>query len=102
MKFYALPKVDGGVVVMQCVDDADPAVEIERWHPNTRALVTGEIQEIDPKSLPADRTYRAAWTLDKGELVIDEAKRAVIDAAPKPLSLEQRVAALEATSRVRV
>jgi hypothetical protein len=102
MKFYALPKVDGGVVVMQCVEGADPAVEIERWHPNTRALVTGEIHEIDPKSLPTDRTYRAAWTLDKGALVVDETKKAAIDAAPKPLSLEQRIAALEAKTALAV
>jgi hypothetical protein len=102
MKFYALPKVDGGVVVMQCVEGADPAVEIERWHPNTRALVTGEIQEIDPKSLPADRTYRAAWTLDKGAVVVDAVKKAEIDATPKPLSLEQRISALEAKTALAV
>ena len=101
MRFYAVPKVDGGVVVLQCVPGVDPAVEIERWHPNLRAAVTGEITEIDPKTLPTDRKYRSAWTLDKDAVVVDAVKRAEIDATPQPLSLEQRVAALEVSRAVR-
>ena len=101
MKFYAVPRVDGGVVVLQCVPGVDPAVEIERWHPNLRAAVTGEITEIDPNTLPTDRKYRSAWALDRGAVVVDAVKRAEIDAAPKPLSLEERIATLEAKTAVK-
>ncbi len=63
-KFFALTRTDGGLEIMQCFNGADPAVEIERWSPSARANLTGEITEIDPATIPPDRTFRDAWTPD--------------------------------------
>jgi hypothetical protein len=99
MRFYALPKVDGGVFVLQVVDDAtDPAKEIAKLHPNKRAAFTGAIHEIaeaDYRAMPT-KGPRGSWKFDNGKLEIDAAKKAEIEARPAPLTIEQRIAALEA------
>lgn len=60
-KFYALARIDGGVEIMNCVDDTtDPIAEINRWSPDHRALMVGTAKEI--KSVPQDRSFRNAWT----------------------------------------
>ena len=61
-KVYALERTDGGVAIMRCLGEADPASEISRWHPAQRAQLTGVIAPLDPATIPADRTFRDAWT----------------------------------------
>lgn len=60
-KFYALARIDGGVAIMNCINDAtDPIAEINRWSPDYRALLVGTAQEIG--TVPQDRKFRDAWT----------------------------------------
>lgn len=96
MKFYALPKVDGGVAIMQCV--GDPAVELSKWHPDRRAIVTGEIHEIDPNELPKDRAHRDAWAMNGKKVEVDSVKKAALQVRP---SIEDRLSALEAKDKGR-
>lgn len=101
MKLFALPKKDGSVVVRSCADGVDPAAENAKKHPSWLAQLSGEIIEIAEADLIAfgaadpQRKYRDAWKFEGGALVVDAAKKAEIDARPVPLTLEQRVAALE-------
>jgi hypothetical protein len=65
MKFYSIPKTDGGVAIMQT--DGDPRVEVLRWHQDEIAKVNPDgIVEIDPSAIPNDRTFRGAWRHDLG------------------------------------
>lgn len=97
MKFYALPRNDGGVEIMQMAGDGDPLVDVAKWPPHRRAQMTGEVHEIseaDYRAMPAQGP-REAWTVAGGKLAINAAKKAEIDARPKPLTVEQRIADLE-------
>ena len=95
MRKFAVPRKDGGVTILTLVPIdgvyLKPAEVMAKWHPDTQAEHDGEPVEID--GIP-DKD-RAAWKLADGKVVIDAAKKAEIDARPKPLTLEQRVAALE-------
>jgi hypothetical protein len=75
MKTYLLERVDGGVCVMRCPDDkTDPAAEIARWHPSQQAEVTGAFTEISEAAIPADRSFRNAWTRDGQGVGVDFTK----------------------------
>ena len=97
MRFFAFPRIDGGVMVMQCVDDADPAETFAKYSPAKRALYTGafhEIAEAEYRAMPS-RGPRGSWKFENGALAVDAAKKAEIDARPKAKTLEERVADLE-------
>ena len=70
MKIYALPRVDGGVEIMQ-VYSGTVEEAIAKWHPKRRADITGEFSEISADDIPKDRSTRKAWRAD---LSIDESK----------------------------
>lgn len=61
---YAIPRKDGGVLIMTTTDDAaDPSAEIAKLHPDLQALIAGDA--ITPvTNIPADRTFRNAWKPD--------------------------------------
>lgn len=72
MRMFKIPRVDGGVVIMQVFTDADPAGEVKRWHPDEQAKVdVSGIKPVKPSDIPSDRTFRNAWTPD---LTVDIAK----------------------------
>jgi hypothetical protein len=63
MKFYSIPKIDGGVAIMQT--NSDPSWELAKWAPEELAKVDPlGIVEIDPSKIPNDRTFRSAWKAD--------------------------------------
>lgn len=65
MMMYAIPRVDGGVAIMQVIEGADPAKEIARWHKDEQARVdVSGIRPVDPQDIPTDRTFRNAWRPD--------------------------------------
>lgn len=72
MKIYALPRVDGGVVILRIyAPDATPDSELAKWHPSARAELTGAYREISEGDIPKDRSKRGGW---KPDLSIDAAK----------------------------
>lgn len=94
MTHYAISMADGSVSILQTVPQADgkeptPQECIAKWHESARANVVS-IAPLDPAVIPADRTFRDAWKLDKGGIVHDlgkakEIQRARIRAARDPL-----------------
>lgn len=70
MKIYALPRVDGGVEIMQLYSGTVEEA-LAKWHPRRRADITGEFREISADDLPKDRSQRHAW---KADLSIDANK----------------------------
>lgn len=75
---------------------SDPAAEIAKWHVDMQAEHEIKPVEIDRAAIPAERKYRAAWTLRGDALSVDDAKRAEIDAKPTAKSVAERIDALEA------
>ena len=51
--------------------------------------------------IPQDRKYRAAWRINPatGKIHVDQMEKARLEAIPKPLTLEERLTALEAKQR---
>lgn len=68
IKFYAVERKDGGVSIMQTSED--PQSCINQWSEADRAAVVA-VRPIKKASIPADRTFRNAWTAD---LQVDMAK----------------------------
>ena len=97
MRFFAFPRIDGGVSVVQCVDGTDPEAVFAKYSEAKRALYTGafhEINEADYRAMPKSGP-RDSWKFENGALAVDAAKKAEIEARPKAKTLEQRVAELE-------
>jgi hypothetical protein len=91
MKFYSIPKTDGGVAIMQA--DGDPRVEVLRWSQDQIDLVdVNGIVEIDPSAIPNDRTFRSAW---KSDLAIDMDKARDIHRDKLRRLREPKLAALD-------
>lgn len=68
---YALPRVDGGVEIMEILQaNGKPEEMIAKWHPKRRAEITGEIVPIDDADIPKDRSQRAAWGLSGRKVVV--------------------------------
>lgn len=63
MALYAITMNDGSVAVMQTVGDVKCEDEIVKW-PERERLKAVAWTEIDPSSIPGDRTYRNAWRLE--------------------------------------
>lgn len=102
MSFFAITKTDGSVSIMQTVstllgyvdgkefwEKLPPESCIEKWADAEQARVVS-ISEIDPLTIPADRTYRDAWTLgpDGIDHRMDRARdihRALLRVARTPL-----------------
>lgn len=69
MATIKITRSDGGVSIMQTIDDADIGSEIEKW----KSVKTGYVshQEITAAEVPEDRTFRNAW---KPDLTVDMPK----------------------------
>ena len=70
----AILRNDGGVSFRQVMDDdCDINIEIEKYNNEPMALPAVKWKIIDPASIPADRTFRKAFTLD-GSIDLSKAK----------------------------
>jgi hypothetical protein len=94
MSFYAIQLDDGRVAVMQTVGDIAPEACIAKWPDASRQHVL-ETALIDPGQLPVDRTFRNAWTLDRGAVAIDMAKARAIKRDQLRAERAPRLAALD-------
>ncbi len=63
------------IKVVRAFDKANLSVVSEKCG------LTGNFVEVDETEIPSDRSYRNAWKVDKGSIVEDEAKVAVINEA---------------------
>jgi len=63
VRYFAIPRKDGGVEVMQVFDDGtDPAKEVARWHPDRQADVdVSGIREIKKGETIPRGTGHVAW-----------------------------------------
>jgi hypothetical protein len=78
MAYYALTHADGSVEIMQTIPRRNGSVPtlmecLAKWHPSRRAEIVSVVP-VDPASIPADRTYRAALAVIAGRLGVDMAK----------------------------
>jgi hypothetical protein len=73
MPYHALAMADGSVAIMQTVGAATPAACLRKWPAAEQARVVA-VAAIARDAIPADRTFRNAWTLAGGEIVHDMAK----------------------------
>lgn len=100
MAHYALRKADGTVGIMQTVGDAKPEDCLAQWPADRRAEVL-EVKAVDPVDIPADRTFRNAWTLSGGKVEHDMTKareihKAALRKLREPLFAELDAAYLQA------
>ena len=70
---YALNMADGSVAIMQTVGDATPEDCLAKWHPDEQAKVVSNV-EIKLSDIPADRTFRNAWSHDGKQFSVDMVK----------------------------
>jgi hypothetical protein len=64
-RYFAIPKHDGGVVILETYDATPPQAYCARWHPNLQSEIDiAGIREITLDEVPTDRTFRDAWKLD--------------------------------------
>ncbi len=76
MTTFALERHDGGVEIMQLIDEtSDPSKELAKWPAERQVEIRG-FREIDPNDIPADRTHRDAW---KHDFTVDTVKVAAIN-----------------------
>lgn len=61
MTKYMITRADGGVSIMQLLDDkATPESEIAKW-PEALRLSVVSVEPINIEAIPSDRTFRDAW-----------------------------------------
>jgi hypothetical protein len=65
MNLYAITKADGSVSLMQT--NFKPEDEIRKWSQADQDAVVS-ISQVDPATVPLDRTFRNAWTMANGKL----------------------------------
>jgi len=63
MAKYAIERTDGGVSIMETVNEATPDECIGKWTDEDRAAIVS-ITPIDVADIPADRTFRDAWKVN--------------------------------------
>jgi hypothetical protein len=73
MPFHAITLADGTLAIMQTIGAADPAACIAKWPAEMQQAVIAHAP-LDPATIPSDRTFRDAWTLQSGAVVHDMAK----------------------------
>jgi hypothetical protein len=69
--YYALTSADGRVAIMQLSEGANIATEVANFAAVNWPVIG--ISEIDPATIPTDRTNRNDWTVDGGKIVIKTA-----------------------------
>lgn len=69
---YALVAEDGHTAIMQLVVGADLEEAVEKF--SQTAFMPKRVVQIDPATIPSDRTYRDAWTHDGKKFTHDMAK----------------------------
>lgn len=91
---YAISMTDGSVAIMQTIGDASIAECIAKWPPYEQAKVIG-YQVVDLRSIPTDRTFRNAWTLDGAAIAHDMDKARTIKRDRLRAERALRLAALD-------
>lgn len=102
---FAYRKADGGVAIVQCGDGVmypgiDDAQAIDLAVTRMKAAGTMPADAVPVPiavaTLPATRKYREAWRLRDGAVVLDDAKKAEIDARAPRLTPQQEIADIKA------
>lgn len=80
-RLFAVPRTDGSVSILVIgsngetnlnTDDLTPESQIARWPEDMQATVIFEdIKQVTRDELPADRTFRDAWTFKKASKKVD-------------------------------
>ncbi len=71
---YALRRADGGVSILRLIGEADLSAELAKWEAVADpAWLPVQAAPIDESDIPADRTFRDAWTHD-GSINVDMPK----------------------------
>lgn len=70
---FAIERKDGCVSIMKLIDGDNPHSEIAKWNANDQAEVVS-VHPIEETDIPADRTFRGAWKLNAGKVVVDMPK----------------------------
>jgi len=63
MAKFAIERADGGVSVMETVDDVTPDECITKWSFEDRRNIVS-VTEIPPGAISTDRTFRDAWKVN--------------------------------------
>lgn len=72
---HIIRRADGGVSILQMLDDADFAEEFDKWKAVADpAWLPAAITIVDDDEVPADRTFRNAWTHDGKTFGVDISK----------------------------
>lgn len=71
---HIIKRADGGVSIIDLVDGSDVGEEFAKWESTADPTwLPATVEEINPASIPKDRTFRDAWTHGDG-IVVDMPK----------------------------
>lgn len=95
MSKFALARADGTVSIMTLVEGTDPKDELAKWHPDDAKTVVA-IHPVEDKDIPADRTFRNAWTVKAGRVIHDMKKARNLHRDKMRVARGPKLAALDA------
>lgn len=74
MRVFSLKHADGSVAIMHLVDGADLNEAVRKF--SQSSFIPVEVSPLDPAAIPADRTYRNAWTRGLGGPIVHDMAKA--------------------------
>lgn len=90
----AIKRIDGGVSIMTCSDDADISLELSKWQESMPGQYSSHTP-IKASDIPVDKTYRNAWELKTKKIVTNMIKATDIQMQRIRRARDEKLAALD-------